>query len=146
MTRLPRRGLMAGCAAVALLGPAVHLAPALVRASEMRRTVRIGSVNPRSSATGQACVAFAKAVAASPVLSNILEVEVVTDGILGGELEMTQACINGSLDLAVSATNVMANIVPELGILDAPFLFRGVGHARAVLDSSIGDELSALMK
>lgn len=112
----------------------------------MRRTVRIGSVNPRSSAIGQACVAFAKAVAASPVLSNILEVEVVTDGILGGELEMTQACINGSLDLAISATNVMANIVPELGILDAPFLFRGVGHARAVLDSSIGDELSALMK
>jgi len=112
----------------------------------MRRIVRIGTVNPRGSTTGQACHAFAEAVAASPVLSVMLEVEVVTDGILGGELEMTQACINGSLDLAISATNVMANIVPELGLLDAPFLFRGVGHARAVLDSSIGEDLARLMQ
>lgn len=146
MNGLSRRGLVTGCAALAALGPAARPAPHITRVGEMRRTVRIGAVNPRGSAFGQACQAFAEAVAASPVLSGILEVEVITDGILGGELEMTEACINGSLDLAVSATNVMANIVPELGLLDAPFLFRDVDHARAVLDSSIGEELAALMQ
>jgi tripartite ATP-independent transporter DctP family solute receptor len=61
-------------------------------------------------------------------------------------LELTQACINGSLDLAVTASNVVASIVPELGLLDAPFLFQDAGHARAVLDNAIGTELTDLMR
>ena len=63
--------------------------------------MRIGTVNPLASATGQACQGFADAVAASPTLSSVLQVDVIAGGTLGGELEMTQACINGSLDLAV---------------------------------------------
>jgi tripartite ATP-independent transporter DctP family solute receptor len=59
---------------------------------------------------------------------------------------MTKACINGSLDLAVTATNVAANILPELGLLDAPFLFRDARHARAVLDGPIGDEYAQMLR
>ena len=58
---------------------------------------------------------------------------------------MTKACINGSLELAVTASNVVANISPELGLLDAPFLFRDAAHARAVLDGPIGAEYAALL-
>jgi tripartite ATP-independent transporter DctP family solute receptor len=121
-------------------------APWIARAATVRRTVRIGTVNPSASATGQACKAFADAVAASPTLSPVLQVEVIAGGALGGELEMTQACINGSLDLAVTATNVVASIVPELGLLDAPFLFRDAAHARSVLDGPVGAEYTELLK
>ena len=141
MNACGRRRLLAGSVLIPILA-----ARAGICATGIRRTVRIGTVNPRESATGQACHAFAEAVANSPVLSRVLNVEVVTDGILGGELEMTQACINGSLGLAITASNVVANIVPELGLLDAPFLFRGAPHARAVLDSTIGEELTRLMQ
>jgi tripartite ATP-independent transporter DctP family solute receptor len=116
------------------------------RTAGLRRTIRIATVNPPAAATGQACRAFAEAVAASPVLSKALDVEVFTSGVLGGELEITQACINGSLDLAVTASNVVAGIVPEIGLLDAPFLFRDERHARAALDSAIGVELTDLLR
>ena len=138
---LNRRCLLLGAASAAALA-----APAIGGAAGLRRTVRIGTVNPLPSATGQACRGFAEAVAADATLSGVLQVEVLANGVLGGELEMTQACINGSLDLAVTATNVAASIVAELGLLDAPFLFRDASHARAVLDGPIGAELAALMK
>jgi tripartite ATP-independent transporter DctP family solute receptor len=143
MTRLITRRLTLGTI-TALAGSLS--APTLLRAAGPRRVVRIGTVNPLPSATGQACRAFAEAVAASSVLSASLQVEVHANGDLGGELEMTKACVNGSLDLAVTASNVAANIVPELGLLDAPFLFRDSAHARTVLDGPIGAEYAALMK
>jgi TRAP-type C4-dicarboxylate transport system substrate-binding protein len=80
------------------------------RAAATRRAIRIGTVNPLASATGQACRGFAEAVAASPVLAEAFQAEVHANGELGGELEMTKACINGSLELAVTASNVVANI------------------------------------
>lgn len=137
-----RRGLLVGAAALA----GTLAAPYIARAAAMRRTVRIATVNPPASATGQACRAFAEAAAKSPVLSAILQVDVVAGGTVGGELEMTQACIKGTLDLAVPASNVVGSLVPELGLLDAPFLFRDADHARGVLDSDIGAEFTALMK
>lgn len=115
------------------------------RAGTLRRTIRIATVNPPGSATGQACRAFADAIAATSVLSNMLEVEVFTSGTLGGELEIAQACIDGTLDLAITASNVVASIVSEVGLLDAPFLFRDALHARAVLDGAVGTELTELL-
>jgi tripartite ATP-independent transporter DctP family solute receptor len=140
--RLSRRHVLrASLAAGALLA-----APSIGRAAGLRRAIRIGTVNPLASATGQACRAFAEAVAVSPVLSPVLEVEVLAGGVLGGELEMTQACMNGTLDLAVTASNVVASVVAEFGLLDAPFLFRDAAHARGVLDGPIGLELSELAR
>src|ERR1700722_1835877 len=101
---------------------------------------------PPAAASGGACKAFAAAVAATPVLSKAFDVEVFTGGVLGGELEITQACIDGTLDLAVTASNVVAGIVPEIGLLDAPFLFRDARHARAALDGPIGAELTDLLR
>jgi TRAP-type transport system periplasmic protein len=135
-----RRLLSAASAAAGTLAT-----PWIAGAAGLLRTVRIGTVNPPASATGQACRAFADAVASAPVLSSVLQIEVLAGGSLGGELEMTQACINGSLDLAVTATNVVASIVPELGLLDAPFLFRDAAHARAVLDGPVGAEFTELL-
>ena len=136
-----RRVALCGLAAIA----GTLAAPGVLRAAATRRAIRIGTVNPLASATGQACRGFAEAVAASPILAEAFQVEVHANGELGGELEMTKACINGSLELAVTASNVVANISPELGLLDAPFLFRDAAHARAVLDGPIGAEYTALL-
>ncbi len=132
------------CGLIAINGTLA--APGVLRAAAMRRVIRIGTVNPLPSATGQACRAFAEAAAASPVLAEAFQVEVHANGELGGELEMTKACINGSLELAVTASNVVANIEPALGLLDAPFLFRDAAHARAVLDGAIGTEYADLLR
>jgi TRAP-type transport system periplasmic protein len=141
---ISRRGLTVG--ALSSFAASLVSAPHYARANTLRRIIRIGSVNPAAAATGQACHAFAAAVAASPILSQAIEVEVFTDGVLGGELEMAKACINGDLDMAVIASNVVANIASEVGLLDAPFLFRDASHARAVLDGDVGAELTTLMR
>jgi tripartite ATP-independent transporter DctP family solute receptor len=141
---ISRRGLTAAALSSFAVWP--FSASRFACASSLRRTIRIGTVNPAVAATANACRAFAAAVAASPILSQMMEVETFTDGVLGGELEMAKACIAGDLDLAVIASNIIANIVPQVGLLDAPFLFRDAQHGRAVLDGAIGVELTDLMR
>lgn len=43
--------------------------------------------------------------------------------------------------MAMSSTGPVPNFLPELAILDIPFLFRDYAHARAVLDGPIGQEM-----
>jgi TRAP-type C4-dicarboxylate transport system substrate-binding protein len=47
----------------------------------------------------------------------------------------------GTLDLTLTSTGPLPNFVPEVAILDIPFLFRDYAHARAVLDGPIGQEM-----
>lgn len=60
---------------------------------------------------------------------------------LGGEREMIEAVQIGTLDLVNTSTGPVGNFVPEVKIVDIPFLFRDYDHARKVLDGPIGQEL-----
>jgi len=60
---------------------------------------------------------------------------------LGNEREAIEAVQLGTLDMAMSSTGPVPNFVPELAILDIPFLFRDYAHARSTLDGPIGQEM-----
>ena len=60
---------------------------------------------------------------------------------LGGEREMIEAVQLGTLDVVNTSTGPMGNFVPEVRIVDIPFLFRDYDHARKVLDGPIGQDL-----
>ena len=62
---------------------------------------------------------------------------------LGGEREMIEAVQLGTLDIVNTSTGPVGNFVPEVNIVDIPFLFRDYDHARKVMDGPIGDELRA---
>src|SRR5204862_6795618 len=62
-------------------------------------------------------------------------------GALGAERESIEALQLGTLDLTMTSTGPVPNFVPEVAILDIPFLFRDYAHARATLDGPIGQEL-----
>lgn len=49
----------------------------------------------------------------------------------------------GTLDITNTSTGPVSNFVPEVGIVDIPFLFRDYDHARRVLDGPIGQEILA---
>ena len=144
MTAFSRRRLALCAGALALQAP--WLSARSARAGAFRRIVRLGVVTPPASSLGQACYAFAKAVAATPVLDSGLQLEVHANGELGSEVEMVKACAVGALDLVFATSNVVAAQVPELGLLDAPFLFRDPAHAHATLDSPIGQEFVGLLQ
>jgi tripartite ATP-independent transporter DctP family solute receptor len=59
---------------------------------------------------------------------------------LGAERESVEGVQLGTLDLTLTSTGPLPNFVPEIAILDIPFLFRDYAHARAVLDGPIGQE------
>ncbi len=60
---------------------------------------------------------------------------------LGGEREMIEAVQLGTLDLVNTSTGPVGNFVPEVKIVDIPFLFRDYNHARRVLDGPIGQDI-----
>jgi tripartite ATP-independent transporter DctP family solute receptor len=57
------------------------------------------------------------------------------------EREMIESVQIGTLDCTITSTGPVGNFVPEVRVLDVPFLFRDYAHARGVLDSAIGQEL-----
>jgi tripartite ATP-independent transporter DctP family solute receptor len=64
---------------------------------------------------------------------------------LGGEREQIEAVQLGTQDLVNTSTGPLGNFVPEVRIVDIPFLFRDYDHARKVMDGPIGQDLSKKM-
>ncbi len=60
---------------------------------------------------------------------------------LGGEREMIEAVQLGTLDFVNTSTGPVGNFVPEVKIVDIPFLFRDYDHARKVMDGPIGQDI-----
>lgn len=60
---------------------------------------------------------------------------------LGGEREMVEAVQLGTQDIVLTSTGPVGNFVPEIKVLDIPFLFRDYEHARKTLDGKIGQDL-----
>lgn len=62
---------------------------------------------------------------------------------LGGEREQVEAVQIGTQDLVITSTGPVGNFVPEMKIVDIPFLFRDYDHARKVLDGKLGQDMLA---
>jgi tripartite ATP-independent transporter DctP family solute receptor len=62
-------------------------------------------------------------------------------GALGAERESVEGVQLGTLDLTLTSTGPIPNFVPDVAILDIPFLFRDYAQARAVLDGPIGQDM-----
>jgi len=60
---------------------------------------------------------------------------------LGAEREAIEGVQLGTIDLTMTSTGPVPNFVPEVSILDIPFLFRDYAHARGVLDGPTGQEM-----
>ena len=67
--------------------------------------------------------------------------QIFPNGALGGEREMIEAVQLGTLDMVNTSTGPVGNFVPEVKIVDIPFLFRDYDHARRFLDAAPGQEL-----
>ncbi len=133
-----RRTVIAGAAALACILAAPRIARAAVRA------VRIGHNNPDDALTGRGAIAFAKAVAANPVLAPVLKIDVYGNAQLGDDLTMLNGCVKGTIDGMLIGSSVLSNVVPDVGVLNAPYVFASAAPARAMLDGDLGTQFSAL--
>lgn len=70
-----------------------------------------------------------------------MKIEIYPDRQLGEEREMVEGLQLGTVDMAVVSTGPLVAFVPELGVVDLPFLFKNSQHAYKVFDSEIGQGL-----
>lgn len=73
-------------------------------------------------------------------------IEVFPNSEIGAERELTEGMTLGTVDLVVSSTAPVTNFVPELAVLDVPFLFKDRDSAVEVLNGEIGNELFESLK
>ena len=101
----------------------------------MKMNISIG----QNSHYGVAVDAFAKEV--EKRTAGRYKVQNFYSGALGGERESIEAVQLGTLDLTITSTGPVPNFVPEVAILDIPFLFKDYAQARAMLDGPIGQDM-----
>ena len=95
-------------------------------------TLKINIAVARNSHYGVAIDTFAREV--EKRTDGRDKVQTFYSGALGAERESVEGVQLGTLDLTLTSTGPLPNFVPEIAILDIPFLFRDYAHARAVLD------------
>lgn len=128
-----RRTLMSLLVAAGVVGLA---APA-----SAETVLKIGYVLPTTSHYGYAVSVLKDEVAKRT--DGRYRLQEFPSGALGGEREMVEGAQLGTLDLVLTSTGPVTNFVPEVGILDLPFLFRDADHAHQTLDSKVGQDLLA---
>lgn len=122
-----------------LLGMAIAIC--LSTGAHAQTVMKINVSIAKDSHQGTGIDAFAKEV--EKRTQGRYKIETFYAGSLGGERESVEAVQLGTQALTMTSTGPLPNFVPELRMLDVPFLFRDKTHARAVLAGPIGQELLA---
>lgn len=103
--------------------------------------IKIGYANTKESHLGVGASVFCEEVQART--AGRYACQHFPSSAVGGEREMTEGLQIGTIDAANLTTGPIGNFVPEVRVLDLPFLFRDYDHARKTLDGVIGQELLA---
>nr|WP_275899509.1 TRAP transporter substrate-binding protein [Bacillus piscicola] len=109
--------------------------------SEAEFNLQIGHIAPDEHSYTKGIEEFTKRV--EEKTDGRVSFEIFGNGQLGGERDLIEQVQLGSLDMTVVTAGPLGNFVPEISVLEMPFLFRDVEHAYATLDGEIGKELMA---
>ncbi len=117
----------------------LSLVVGLISTAAAQTVMKINVSIAQDSHQGTGIDAFAKEI--EKRTQGRYKIETFYAGSLGGERESIESVQLGTQALTMTSTGPLPNFVPELRILDVPFLFRDKHHARAVLAGPIGDEM-----
>ncbi len=68
---------------------------------------------------------------------------IVQNAALGGEKEVAEGIRLGSIQASLSTVSALSGWVPQMQLLDLPFLFRDADHLQRIVTGDIGAELRA---
>ncbi len=107
--------------------------PAL--AQEAAFTLKLASVAPSETPWATGLEAFKASVEAKS--AGKIKVRAFLNGVQGDENETVDKCYKGQLQGVGASTGSIASIVPELSVLELPYLFRSATEADHILDKVI---------
>lgn len=119
---------------------AISLATGFVGA-QAQTILKIGYATNKESHYGVGSTVFCDEVEKGT--QNRYKCQQFPSSALGGEREQIEAVQLGTQDLVNTSTGPVGNFVPEVKIVDIPFLFRDYEHARKVMDGPIGQDILA---
>jgi tripartite ATP-independent transporter DctP family solute receptor len=125
-----------------ILAASLALALGTLAASSARAqttTLKIGYATSKESHYGVGSTAFCDEIEKGT--QGRFKCQHFANSALGGEREQIEAIQLGTQDLLNTSTGPVGNFVPEVRIVDLPFLFRDYDHARKVMDGPIGQDL-----
>jgi len=94
-----------------------------------------------ADADSSAQAAGAKAIAeeVEKATDGRVQIEVMAGGTLGGERDTVELAMLGGIDIVTCANSVLTQWIPEMAILDQPYLFTNEEQAHAAVDGPVGD-------
>ncbi len=120
------------CRFLTLLIAGLMLATMLGIPSYAAMTMKFGHVAPPFHGQSKGAEAFAEYVKIKT--NGAIEIKCFPFGQLGGEVSLAEQVQSGTLEIATISTAVLQNFVPQLAVMDLPFLYPDRKTAYAVLD------------
>ena len=118
---------------------ALAMLAAGISAAQAQTIVKIGYATTATSHYGVGTTVFCEDIEKGT--QGRYKCQQFPSSALGGEREMIEAVQLGTLDIVNTSTGPVGNFVPEVKIVDIPFLFRDYAHARKVMDGPIGQDI-----
>ena len=104
-------------------------------------TLKLGMVDPDGSNFHEGALAIADEV--SKATDGKVKIEVFAGGQLGNERDMYEGAQMGTIDMFTASNAVLSAFIPEMAVLDQPFLFETEEQAHNVIDGKVGELLAA---
>mgnify|MGYP005836495767 CR=1 FL=1 len=120
------------CRWLSLLSAGFVLAGLIWGTSYAAMTMKFGHVAPPFHGQSKGAEAFAEYVKAKT--NGAIEIKCFPFGQLGGEVSLAEQVQSGTLEIATISTAVLQNFVPQLAVMDLPFVYPDRKTAYAVLD------------
>ena len=111
-------------------------------AAHRRLAVRLGGYSPPDSSHGRGLARIAELF--RQLVDTDVDVEIDYNVLDAGRQahDLLDEVEAGGFTLCYFSTSYLTERVPEVGIIDLPYLFRSPGHAHRVLDGEFGREVS----
>ena len=79
-------------------------------------------------------------------LGDAVKVKTYLGGALGGEKDLVQRCLSGGLGMIGVTTGAIATVVPELNVLELPYLWTDEEQADKALAGPMGESLKKALE
>jgi TRAP-type transport system periplasmic protein len=105
------------------------------------RTLKLGLQNPKGHPVVMGAEKFAEIVAAKS--GGKLKVNLFPGGVLGSDAATVLAVQNGTVEMTILNSGILATQAKEFAVYDFPFLFANTKEADAIVDGPFGKAMHA---
>jgi tripartite ATP-independent transporter DctP family solute receptor len=113
----------------------VFLGTLSVLAVEPRLILRVSDVNTEDYCYHHGLVSWSEAV--DKASNGEIKIEVYSSGALGGAIDSFENVQMGAIDFCLVNSGILPTVMPEIGIVNLPYIFKDLAHFYRVCDGGL---------